>query len=183
VQYPGLNRFGENHNAVSGTRCVSSKEKPCCWRLLIHPTGLLLLALTRLNKVKLLIPAVGDRHRVKPEPPVHQGGVGTTEIVVKVEIAFELILVPQRRILTVRPAMHRRSHDKRYAAGAVIRACTIVSDAATKFREHEYDHVLIFALLLQVIHEGADGGRDLRPEFGMTREFCSMGVEIPMLGV
>jgi hypothetical protein len=65
----------------------------------------------------------------------------------------------------------------------VIRACTIVSDAATKFREHEDDHVLIFALFLQVVHEGADGGRDLRPEFGMTREFRRMGVETPMLGV
>src|SRR5439155_11659198 len=101
-----------------------------------------------LKKVELLISTVGDRHRVKPEPPVHQGGVGATEIVVKVEIAFELILVPQRRILAVRPALHRRSHDKRHAARAVIRARTIVSDAATKFREHEDDHVLLFALLL-----------------------------------
>src|SRR5262245_46097059 len=33
-----------------------------------------------LNKVKLLISAVGNRHRVEPEPLVHQGGVGTTEI-------------------------------------------------------------------------------------------------------
>jgi len=65
-----------------------------------------------LNKVELLISTIGDRHRVKPEPPVHQGGVGATEIVGEVEIAFELILVPQRRILAVRPALHRRSHDK-----------------------------------------------------------------------
>src|SRR5215510_4247846 len=149
----------------------------------MRPTGLLLLIPAGLNEVKLLIRAVGDRHRVKPEPPIYQGGVGATEIVVEVEIAFELILVPQRRILAVRPALHRRAHDKRHAAGAVIRARTIISDAATKFREHEDDHVLILAVLLQVVHEGADGSRDLRPEFGMAREFRSMGIETPMLGM
>src|SRR4029434_5669861 len=149
----------------------------------MHPTGLLLLTLTGHNKVELLIGAVGDRHCVKPEPPVHQGGVGATEIVVEVEIAFKLILVPQRGILAVRPALYRRSYDKRYAARAVIRARTIVSDAATKFREHEDDYVLIVALLLQVVHKGADGSRDIRPEFGMTREFRSMGIETSMLGV
>src|SRR5262245_5693854 len=136
-----------------------------------------------LNKIELFIRAVGDRHRVKTEPSVYQGGVGTAEIVGEVEIAFELILVPQRRILAVRSALHWRSHDKRHAARAVIRARTIVSDAATKFREHEDNHVLILALLLQVVHEDTDGGRDLRPEFGMTREFRSMGVKTPMLGV
>jgi len=36
-----------------------------------------------LNKVELLISAVSDRHRVKPEPPVHQGRVGAPEIVVE----------------------------------------------------------------------------------------------------
>ena len=102
-----------------------------CQTTFIHPTGLHGLTLTGLNKVELLIRAVGDRHRVKPEPPVYQGGVGATEIVVEVEIAFELILVPQRRILAVRPPPHRCAHDKRHAARAVIRARTIVSDAAT----------------------------------------------------
>src|SRR5215471_4019025 len=105
----------------------------------MHSKELLVLDLQILNKVELLISAVGDRHRVKPEPPVHQGGVGATEIVVEVEIAFELILVPQRRILAVRPTPYWRAHDKRHATRAVIRVRTVVPDAATKFREHEDD--------------------------------------------
>lgn len=67
-----------------------------------------------LNKIELLIRAVGDRHQVEAEPSVYQRGIGAAEIVAKVQIAFELVLLPQRRILAVSPALHWRSHDKRH---------------------------------------------------------------------
>src|SRR5712691_1394765 len=76
----------------------------------------------RLDTGELLELAVDNRRGLQAQPLLQERRIGATEVVVEVQIALQLMLNLQARILAVHPALHRTADDKGRAARAVVSA-------------------------------------------------------------
>src|SRR2546421_8192826 len=82
---------------------------------------------------ELLKLPIDNRRGLQAQPLLQESRIRATEVVVEVEIALQLILNLERRILAVHPTLHRVANDKGHAAGAVVCARPVVADATPKF--------------------------------------------------
>src|SRR5215475_2920231 len=105
---------------------------------------------------KLLKAAANDRFSVQTQPLLQQRGIGATEVVVIVQVAFEQLLRCQGWVFPIQPALNRIADDKGDAAGAVVGPRTVVMHAPAKLREQKDHDVRAGVVLLQVLIERAD---------------------------
>ena len=76
------------------------------------------------DQVELLELAVDDRSRLDTQPLVQNGGVGATEVVVELEVAPDLVLFMERRVLSVKSSLDSAAYDERHPSRAVVRSRT-----------------------------------------------------------
>ena len=73
------------------------------------------------------------------------------------------------------------TNRKSHAGRAVVSAGAVVRNTAAELREHEQRDVIAGLVVPQVVEEGFDGLRHIRPELRMRRGLVGMGVE-PVVG-
>ena len=107
------------------------------------------------------------------QPPFQQGGVGTAEVVIVVEIAFHEFPRLQGGILAVQSTLHGIADDEGVTARAVVGSRAVVMHTPAEFGEHKEHHIVSGIVLFEIIVEGTDRLRRLGPQTGVIRQATS----------
>ena len=78
-----------------------------------------------------------------------------------------MVLLTERRVLTVQPSVHRATDDEGYASRTMVTARAVVLYAAAELGKHEYERVLIQVMLGQISGKISDGRGYILPKFGV----------------
>src|SRR5215471_3795041 len=109
------------------------------------------------QEVQLLEAATHNGFGVQTQPLLQQRGIGATEVVVVVQVAFEQLFRRQGWIFPVQPTLDRIADYKGDTTRAVVCPRAVVMHAPAKLREQKDHHVRAGVMLLQVLVECADG--------------------------
>ena len=90
------------------------------------------------DELELFEMPVGDGHRVQTKPLVENRRVRRPEVVVEVEVPFQLVLVSEGRKVSVETIVRRTANPRSGPAGAMVTANAIVLDPSSEFSRRSW---------------------------------------------
>src|SRR4029450_14148869 len=98
-------------------------------------------------------PPPDDGFGPPPQPVLQNRAIQAPKVMVGDNVALLQVLAPHGGELAVLPTLDSLAPDKGYSTRTVVGAGPVVPGPAAKLREHEHDHVVADAMLLQVSEE------------------------------